>query len=534
MEAFQRKPPPEPPKPSKDLGSAQRFRRIAVAGRTLTSLVRVNDISNVAPKIVCELCDAEAAALLVMEGDPSGPFPSWGREELLPKDALMGVALRVAAEGPLSSRLFALSGEPIEVVAAPINVGRAIAAGNDTWVLVAVHRAEVSPEIQAALEAAAALIEAHLSRAIEGEKPRSQPIPSIPRALPANERSGMARIAFDDLIGQASSFLECIEIARRAARSEMPILVTGETGTGKEMMAQAIHNASERANEPFVGINVAAIPRELLESELFGYERGAFTGARSAGKPGLFELAGEGTLLLDEIGDMSLDLQVKLLRVLQERVVQRVGGTRSIPILARTVATTHRDLKRASEEGIFRADLYYRLRGVQVRVPSLRDRPSDIPILVDACLTRWSARTGRPKPMLDPKVMAAYYEHDWPGNVRELMHLVEAEASVLAPSETIIRRVPTISRRVYRTIQTPAPPSSNVARADTIAPSSGVSPGPLDDVERRAYREALSHHGGNVSKAARALGVSRSTMYVKMRRYGLDAGQSGEGEGNAG
>ncbi|MDH5491972.1 MAG: sigma 54-interacting transcriptional regulator, partial [Myxococcales bacterium] len=325
-----------------------------------------------------------------------------------------------------------------------------------------------------------------------------------------------ARFTFDDLIGRAPSFIERLDDARRAATSDVPILITGESGTGKELLAQAIHNASTRASAPFVGINVAAIPRELLESELFGYERGAFTGARVGGHAGKFELAEAGTLLLDEIGEMSYEMQAKLLRVLQERIVLRLGGSRSIHVKARIIATTHRDLEEAVRDGSFRLDLYYRLRVVHLRLPSLRERREDIPRLIDHYLARYAERTGRPEIRVSPAVMRQLEDYDWPGNIRELANLIEGEASLLPASETELNRRPRAMERARR-------PSSAVPVPAEAPWSPGTGPDvlPLAEVERRIFQHALDRYRGNVAKAARALGVARGTFYNKMRRYEL-------------
>ncbi|MCC7541527.1 MAG: sigma 54-interacting transcriptional regulator, partial [Deltaproteobacteria bacterium] len=242
-----------------------------------------------------------------------------------------------------------------------------------------------------------------------------------------------ARFTFADLVGRDPVLLSAIDDARRVATSDVPILITGETGTGKELLAQAIHNASGRAAHPFVGVNVAAIPRELLESELFGYEPGAFTGARARGQAGRFELADRGTLLLDEIGDMPLDMQAKLLRVLQERVVQPLGSARSLPIRARIIATTHRDLDDGVRDGTFRLDLLHRLRVVHLRLPPLRERRGDVRLLVERQLAAHAQRTGR-QVTVAPHVLEALAAHAWPGNVRELANVVEA-ASTLWPAD---------------------------------------------------------------------------------------------------
>jgi sigma-54 dependent transcriptional regulator, acetoin dehydrogenase operon transcriptional activator AcoR len=324
-----------------------------------------------------------------------------------------------------------------------------------------------------------------------------------------------ARFTFEDLIGEDPAFLACLEDARQAARSDVPILITGESGTGKELLAQAIHRASPSAAAPFVGINMAAFPRELLESELFGYERGAFTGARAGGNPGKFELTERGTLLLDEIGDMPLEMQVKLLRVLQERTFQRLGGSRDLPLQARVVATTHRDLERAIGEGSFRLDLFHRLRAVHLRLPPLRERPGDIRRLVEYHLGRYTSRLRRRPIQVAPHVMADLVAYGWPGNVRELANLLEGAASLLLDGQDVLVRPPPA---IARALQQPAP-----------LPASGLPGGshpeapvlPFAEVERRAFEQALRHCGGNVARAAKALGVAKATFYSKIRRYGL-------------
>jgi transcriptional regulator with PAS, ATPase and Fis domain len=314
------------------------------------------------------------------------------------------------------------------------------------------------------------------------------------------------RYTFDHLVGADPAFTGVLEEARRAAGSEVPILICGESGTGKEMLAQAIHAASARASLPFLGVNVTAIPRELLESELFGYEGGTFTGARSSGRAGKFEVAGRGTLLLDEIGDMPLEMQSKLLRVLQERAVQRLGGSRDIPVRARIVATTHRHLAEEVAAGRFRLDLYHRLRVLQLRLPPLRERKGDVPLLVERQLRNHSERMHR-RHTIAPHVMAALEAHDWPGNVRELQNVIEGELSLLPPGETTLTRIPPVL------LQPRVRP-----RPTTPAPSEIL---PLDTVERQACEGALAAYEGNVARAARALGLAKGTLYSKMKRYGI-------------
>jgi len=323
----------------------------------------------------------------------------------------------------------------------------------------------------------------------------------------ARRRAGsVPRYTFEHLIGASPELRSVLDEAKRAAICDVPVLVGGESGTGKEMLAQAIHNASPRAAEPFLGINVTAIPRELLESELFGYEGGSFTGARTTGRAGKFELAGGGTLLLDEIGDMPLEMQGKLLRVLQERIVQRIGSARDIPVRARIIATTSRDLGLAVEQGRFRLDLYHRLRVLQLRLPPLRERKGDVPLLVEDQLRCHAERSQRRVGMA-PQVLAALEAHDWPGNVRELRNIIEGELSVLSPGDGLLTRVPPFLRQPRRPLRPATPQTSEIL--------------PLAEVEHQACQRALLACEGNVARAARALGVAKGTLYAKMKLYGI-------------
>ena len=321
-----------------------------------------------------------------------------------------------------------------------------------------------------------------------------------------------ARFTFDDLVGGDPAFLAALEIARRASQSDVPILITGESGTGKEMFAQAIHNSACGTAPSFVGINVAAIPRDLLESELFGYEGGAFTGARSSGNAGKFEVAGRGTLLLDEIGDMPMEMQARLLRVLQERVVQRLGSTRNIPLHARVIATSHRDLQESVAAGTFRLDLFHRLRVVHLRLPPLRQRRGDVPLLVEHYLRKYADRMRRTPIEVAPAVMADLEAYEWPGNVRELANLMEGEASLLPPDQNLILRVSAFLEPARRGA------GSRGTWPQTSSPGEIL---PLEEVERRAFEQALLRYAGNVARAAGALGVSKGTLYNKIKRYQL-------------
>jgi transcriptional regulator with PAS, ATPase and Fis domain len=315
-----------------------------------------------------------------------------------------------------------------------------------------------------------------------------------------------ARYSFADIVGQAPSLKSRLTVAEAAARSDSNVLITGESGTGKEVVAQAIHNASVRTSGPFVGINVSAIPRELLESELFGYEPGAFTGARRGGQPGKFELAEGGTILLDEIGDMPLEMQAKLLRVLQERRVRRIGAAREVAVDARVIATTNRDLDEAVAQGQFRADLLFRIKVIHIQLPPLRERATDIPVLVDHFLQLFAARLGKQVRGVAPAVMAALQRYGWPGNIRELENVLESEVNLIDADAIELGRVPEAVRR-DRT----AP--SVVAKASTLT---------FEEAERALLVQALTRHGGSIPDVARALGISRGTVYNKLHRYGID------------
>jgi transcriptional regulator with PAS, ATPase and Fis domain len=317
----------------------------------------------------------------------------------------------------------------------------------------------------------------------------------------------VARYTFEHLVGDHPGFRRVLDDARRAAACDVPVLISGESGTGKEMLAQAIHNASSRASGAFVGINVTAIPRELLESELFGYEGGTFTGARSGGRAGKFELVGRGTLLLDEIGDMPFEMQAKLLRVLQEKIVQRLGSARDIPVRARIVATTHRDMSEAVELGRFRLDLFHRLRVLELRLPALRERKEDLPLLVQHELRLHAERTGR-HVTVAPHVMTALQAYEWPGNVRELVNVLEGELSLLPPGSDRLTRIPPVLLELR-------------SHPKIAAPGTGPEILPLDELERRACEHSLEVFQGNVAQAARALGVAKGTLYNKMKRYGI-------------
>jgi len=313
---------------------------------------------------------------------------------------------------------------------------------------------------------------------------------------------------FRDLVSKSPAMQSLFELARVAARSSSTILVLGESGSGKEVLARAIHAESPKAGGPFVAVSCAALTESLLESELFGHEKGAFTGA-VARRKGKFEAANGGTIFLDEVGDVSPKLQLDLLRVLEERRFNRVGGTEPIEVDVRVVAATNRDLHKAVAEGKFREDLFYRLNVISVTVPPLRERREDIPLLVDTFLEQLAVEMGRPIDGVSSEAMAALLAHDWPGNVRELRNVLERGAVVAAG----------------RIIQ-----ASDLGLGGAAAVES-ETPVTLEEVERRHIASVLAHAGGNVSQSARILGIDRVTLYNKMRKYQLRRG--GE-EGAAG
>ena len=305
------------------------------------------------------------------------------------------------------------------------------------------------------------------------------------------------------LVGSSPALRRAVERAESAAPSDVPILLLGESGTGKELIARHLHACSARAGGPFVAVNAAAMPFHLLESELFGHERGAFTGADRQ-RPGLFREGAGGTLLIDEIGDLPLGLQAKLLRVLQEGEVRPVGGSRSVPVDVRIVTATHRDLAGLVARGLFREDLYYRVGVFTIDLPPLRARPSD----VEPLARHFLARHGKPPlPALGAAAVAALQAHSWPGNVRELENAVR-HALVLCPPGGAIE---------------PAhlPPSVFVRQAGRAALSIWQA---RDDAERDRIERALASSSGNRTQAARQLGMSRQALHERLRKYGYGSG----------
>jgi len=343
----------------------------------------------------------------------------------------------------------------------------------------------------------------------------------LDRAQKLAQRIGAARprYNFADVVGTSPPLLNAVSIAKQAAAVDSTVLITGESGTGKEIIAQAIHTAGSRTGEPFVGVNVAAIPRELLEAELFGYDRGAFTGARAEGNAGKFEQAGAGTILLDEIGEMPMDMQAKLLRVLQERVIVRLGGSGERAVHARVIATTHRDLSQLVDEGKFRMDLLYRLRVLSIELPPLRERPDDVHVLAQHYMMKFAEQQRKRVRELGPRVYEELQSYDWPGNIRELANVMESEVSLLAADAVRLERLAT---RLAGRFHGSAIPSTGQFRAMEVPMLSPLSPIiPLSELEKKAFLHALERSGQSVARAAEALGVSKVTFYAKLRSYGM-------------
>lgn len=325
-------------------------------------------------------------------------------------------------------------------------------------------------------------------------------------------RDARAQYTLDDLVGEGEAMTAVKTLARRAARSNATVLILGESGTGKELLAHALHSESRRAMHPFVKVNCAAIPKDLLESELFGYESGAFSGALKGGKRGKFELANKGTIFLDEIADMSLDMQAKVLRALQEREIQKVGGTHDVKVDVRIVAATNKDLLRMVAQGQFRADLYYRLNVLEIEMPPLRDRGEDIPGMVRSLMARVCREAGIEVKALTPGAMAALQTYSWPGNVRELVHTLERVVNIVDADLIDWVDLPPYIRTK----------GQSAGRVPTSTPSQvGPIRGKLDQTEKELCLEALQVCGGNKVKAAAQLGIHRSVLYRKLKSWGI-------------
>lgn len=318
---------------------------------------------------------------------------------------------------------------------------------------------------------------------------------------------------FDDIIYQCEEMEDLIQLAKKAALQDSSILIEGESGTGKELIAQSIHNYSNRSNKPFIVIDCSAIPRNLVESELFGYEDGSFTGSHKGGRMGKFERANGGTVFLDEIGEMPLEIQSKLLRVIQSRSITRVGGHEPIPINIRIIAATNRNLAHEVAEGSFRHDLYYRLNVINLFVPALRDRREDLSLLIDKLMEKTAKREKREVPTLSNRVMEILENYAWPGNIRELENTME-RAVILANGEIDYQQLP---KRLLETRNSNV--TSKTTETEHFVTQTAQKPKTI--MEQHLIINALKASNGNKSKAAKQLGIARSTLYEKMYQYQL-------------
>lgn len=315
-----------------------------------------------------------------------------------------------------------------------------------------------------------------------------------------SKSSGLhAKYTFDDIIGKSKAIVELKKQAKSISNSPSTVLIQGESGTGKELFAQSIHNNSSRRNKNFVALNSGAIPKNLIESELFGYEEGAFTGARKGGHPGKFELAHEGTLFLDEIGEMSLDMQIRLLRILQDGCVTRLGGNKCIATDVRVIASTNKDLKKKVKKGSFRKDLYYRLSVIPLYLPPLREREGDIELLVQHFLKEKSRKLNKPIPKIRDDIYEKILNHSWPGNVRELENCIENIVNLEGDSSFSFDEEKT---RNYK---------------DTTCFNYDMCT--LREWEKRAILACVEKCDGNITKAASILGINRCTLYSKLDEY---------------
>jgi nitrogen regulation protein NR(I) len=428
-----------------------------------------------------------------------------------------GYAVRAAADGPSALRL--LEEEPADLVLTDVKM-----PGMDGLELLRAVR-ETLPEAAVILMTAFGSIDAAVQAMRQGaydyiSKPfkieelqviceRALEQRRLKHEVQVLRQEIGGRYQFGNLTGKSPAMQEVFRLIEQVAPSKSTVMISGKSGTGKELVAKAIHYNSPRRDKRFVPVNCAAIPAELLESELFGHEKGAFTGAIQT-KIGKFELANGGTLFLDEVGTMRLDLQAKILRALQEREFTRVGGTRTIQVDVRVIAATNQDLRQMVSEGLFREDLYYRLNVVPITVPPLRDRPEDVPLLANHFLKRFAEETGSGVTAISPAAMQILMGYAWPGNVRELENAIE-RAVTLARHPTILPE--DLPQHFTATV-------SPVERAMALDCS-------LEDLERQYIQEVLKRTRGHQTRTAAILGIDRRTLYRKIRRYGLALDKGG-------
>src|SRR5580698_7728563 len=331
------------------------------------------------------------------------------------------------------------------------------------------------------------------------------------------------------IIGTSTGIAELYALLERVADTPTTVLITGESGTGKELVARALHDHSSRKDKPFIKVNCAAIPKELIESELFGYERGAFTGAVSS-KPGRFELANGGTLFLDEIGEIPVEMQVKLLRALQESEFERVGGIKTIRVDVRLVAATNRDLKKLIAAGTFREDLFYRLNVVPVRLPALRERTGDIPLLAEHFLTKFNERLRKRVEGAEPETMGILSAYFWPGNIRELENVIERAVLFCDTSKLRAADLPHEVRGISAMANVPLPEADLRAALAGEGGLKGHVKVAMSRLEKELVSRALQQTNGNVTHAARLLKISRKGLQLKMKELGLREGSGEKGD----
>jgi transcriptional regulator with PAS, ATPase and Fis domain len=313
-----------------------------------------------------------------------------------------------------------------------------------------------------------------------------------------------AFFTFEDITGKSLPLIEAIELAKKASQHGARVIIEGESGTGKEMFAQSIHNNGIRKRGPFVAVDCGAIPRELLESELFGYEEGAYTGARKGGHRGKFELADKGTLFLDEISNMPIDMQAKMLRVLQENKIMRIGGYIPIPVDVQIIAASNQDLKKEVEKGNFREDLFYRLNIVYIKLPSLRERKSDIPILMHNLINNYKNLAYKKIKRIDDEVVEILSRYDWPGNVRQLNNVVE-RMMIISKTDMITKDL--IPIEILEAV------NLNVS-----LPKRGLKIETLDSASAKYVKSVVESLNGNIKKASEELDISRATVYRLMKK----------------
>lgn len=324
--------------------------------------------------------------------------------------------------------------------------------------------------------------------------------------------------SFESIIGKSSEIKKVIEECKKIANTNSNLLITGESGTGKEFFARTIHNSSSRKDYPFIPVNCGAIPRELIESELFGYECGAFTGANKQGQIGKFELANGGTIFLDEIGEMPLSMQVSLLRVLQDKCITRIGSKKCNRVDVRIIAATNKDLRKAVQDEKFRRDLYYRLNAFNIHLPPLKERIGDIPIFLDFLLKKKSLELGKPIPKISENLFQKIISYCWPGNIRELENFVENFVALDGIStydinfdECHCMTHDNLGNKIFFEKKTKK--IEKVEEEEVL---------PLIELEKREIKKALKVYAGNMTRAALALGISRNALYNKIKRYEIE------------